>query len=171
MTLNKTIQKPSLNSSPFIKMFELGQNNEGYWTYNHMVLQLEDCIDCLQVVHPEFDYVFLFDHSSGHAKKRKDGLDGGNMLRGYGGSQALMHSSEMKEVDGYLGSYPRVLEKGDSQSMVFCAADEGPFWMSQEEKEEKRNKVFTGESKTRDKRISELLLELTPKGVELAKKK
>ena len=114
MTINKTIQKPSLTSSPFIKMFELGQNNEGYWTYNHMVLQLEDCIDCLQVVHPEFEYVFLFDHSSGHAKKRKDGLDGGSMLRGYGGSQVRIHSSEMREVDGYLGSYPRVLEKGDS---------------------------------------------------------
>jgi hypothetical protein len=40
-----------------------------------MVIQLEDVVDCLQMVHPDFDYLVLFDHSSGHAKKRIGGLD------------------------------------------------------------------------------------------------
>ena len=39
-----------------------------------MVLQIEDCIDCLKVLLPNFDDVFELDHSSGHAKKLDDGL-------------------------------------------------------------------------------------------------
>ena len=31
---------------------------------------MDDVVDCLQVLHPEFDIVFLFDHSQGHARKR-----------------------------------------------------------------------------------------------------
>jgi hypothetical protein len=55
---------------PFVVYFELGANNEGYWTYNHMSIQLEDCIDCLKVVYPHFDFAFLFvNHSQGHPKK------------------------------------------------------------------------------------------------------
>lgn len=38
--------------------------------------QLEDVIDCVKVtLGTTYDYVFLFDSSSGHAKKRSDGLD------------------------------------------------------------------------------------------------
>jgi hypothetical protein len=40
-----------------------------------MVLQLEDVVDCLIVLHPEIDYLFLFDHSYGHGHQRKDGLN------------------------------------------------------------------------------------------------
>ena len=47
-----------------------------------MVLQLEDCIDCMKTLHPEYQCVFLFDHSSGHAKNRKNGLDA-NVIRKY----------------------------------------------------------------------------------------
>jgi hypothetical protein len=52
-------EKQELKESPFIKDFELGANNEGYWGYQHMVLQLEDCGDCLKVVHPHLDFVFF----------------------------------------------------------------------------------------------------------------
>jgi hypothetical protein len=44
---------------PNVVSFELGVNNEGYWTYNHMSVQFEDCVDCLKVVYPHFDFVFL----------------------------------------------------------------------------------------------------------------
>jgi len=46
--------KPELTKSPFVKEFEYGTSNDGYWTYQHMVLQLEDCINILKhlfVVH------------------------------------------------------------------------------------------------------------------------
>ncbi len=58
--------KKLLTSSPFVVEFNYGAQYEGYWCYEHMVLQLKDCIDCLHVLHPEFDYLFLFDHSCGH---------------------------------------------------------------------------------------------------------
>jgi hypothetical protein len=44
-------------------------NNEGYWGYNNMVLQLKDCIDCLKAVYSHLEFVFLFGHSSGHSKR------------------------------------------------------------------------------------------------------
>jgi len=46
-------QKTALTSSPFVLEFEYGANAEGYWVYEHMVLQLEDCVDCLKVLYPE----------------------------------------------------------------------------------------------------------------------
>ena len=80
-------KKNALKESPFIRFFEYGTNQEGYWSYNHMIVQLEDCIDCLKVLYPEFRYVFLYDHSSGHSKKRKGGLNSSSMNRSFGGTQ------------------------------------------------------------------------------------
>jgi hypothetical protein len=36
-------------------------------------------------MHPAFDFLFLFDHSSGHAKQRPDGLNQHRMNRTFGG--------------------------------------------------------------------------------------
>ena len=36
-----------------------------------MAVQFEDIVDCLKILRPEFDLVFLFDHSQGHAHKKK----------------------------------------------------------------------------------------------------
>ena len=44
-----------------------------------MVLQLEDCVDCVTVLYPKIDFIFLFDHSRGHDKQREDGLNVDNM--------------------------------------------------------------------------------------------
>jgi hypothetical protein len=45
--------KAPLTESPFVREFEYGVNAQGYWSYEHMVMQLEDCIDCLKVVYPK----------------------------------------------------------------------------------------------------------------------
>ncbi|KAI2503961.1 hypothetical protein MHU86_10527 [Fragilaria crotonensis] len=63
----KSIEKPLLTESPFVKYLDIGANNKGYWNSFHMSLQFEDGVDCLQVLYPEYDFVFLFDHSQGHA--------------------------------------------------------------------------------------------------------
>ena len=47
--VNGTALKPALTTSLFIHSFEFGGRN-GYWTGNHMILQTEDCIDCLKVI-------------------------------------------------------------------------------------------------------------------------
>ena len=36
-------------------------------------------VDCLNVLRSEFDYLFLFDHSQGHARKRDGALDAKNV--------------------------------------------------------------------------------------------
>ena len=84
MAIHGHTAKKELLHSPFVVYFELGANNEGYWTYNHMAIQFEDCVDCLEVIYPQFDFAFLFDHSQGHAKKLVNGLDACSMNKGYG---------------------------------------------------------------------------------------
>ena len=46
---NKT--KNELTCSPFEYWLEYGQNNKGYWNYDHMVIQFEDVIDVLNVLY------------------------------------------------------------------------------------------------------------------------
>jgi hypothetical protein len=94
--------KPDLSESPFHKLFEYGIQAEGYWSYNKMVVQLEDIIDNLDALYSiprsdlteedqqlpdvpltttlhsfkrQYEYLFQFDHSNGHDKKQPNGLN------------------------------------------------------------------------------------------------
>ncbi|KAI2500095.1 hypothetical protein MHU86_14362 [Fragilaria crotonensis] len=161
------VSKKDLEESPFVVSFELGANNEGYWTYNHMSMQFEDCVDCIKVIYPQFDFVFLFDHSQGHSKKLTGGLDAYSMNRSYGGAQPIMRESKIKEHDGYLGMHAaRTLNVGDTQSFVFTSEDDGPFWMSPQERELNRDDRIlpspAGIPRMRNKTIAELKSELAP---------
>jgi hypothetical protein len=161
-----TADKKDLKHSPFIIEFEYGANNEGYWSYEHMVLHLEDCVDCVKVLVPQFDYLFLFDHSCGHDKQREDGLNIENMTKSFGGKQAYLHDSLIKEVDGYLGPYPKVLKPGDVQSMVFKESDAGPFWLTEQERIEQRyDQVEAGKKVKRKLKKEELVKKLAEAGV------
>jgi hypothetical protein len=40
-----------------------------------MVLQMEDCLDVMRVLYPEYKVLLLFDHSCGHEWQREDGLN------------------------------------------------------------------------------------------------
>jgi hypothetical protein len=44
-----------------------------------------------------------------------------------------MRDMAIKQENGFLGTYPRKLNPGDIQSMVFKSTDEGPFWMMRDE--------------------------------------
>lgn len=136
-TANK---KPlTLDKSPFLVFFEYGENKEGYWDYNHMVLQFEDAVDCLKVMHPNYKYVFLFDHSSGHAKQRPDGLNAAHMNKSFGGKAPKMRSTVITKEAGFLGPFERRLQPGQEQHLVFQESDEGPFWMSPAQREASRH--------------------------------
>lgn len=77
----KTHQKPLLTESPFVKYLYIGANNEGFWNSFHMSLQFEDVVDCLLVLYPEFEFIFLFDHSQRHARKRNGALNAFHMSK------------------------------------------------------------------------------------------
>ncbi|KAI2512867.1 hypothetical protein MHU86_1413 [Fragilaria crotonensis] len=151
------------DKSPFLVLFEYGENREGYWAYNHMVLQFEDAVDVLKVMHPSFDFVFLFDHSAGHSKKRPDGLNQHRMNRSYGGKAAAMRDTLITQEEGFLGPFQRVLEPGSIQSLLFSASDSGPFWMSESEREECRFDIQLGTETVTPRNRSELELSLRGK--------
>jgi hypothetical protein len=133
--LTGSSEKQPLVSSPFVVFFELGKAKSGYWAYNHMVTQLEDCVYCLRILFKGngdetfmYDFVFEFDHSSGHSKQRTDGLSvvQGHVNVGVGGKQALMRDSIMTAGD--LGDAPdRTLDVGDVATHVFAVSDNPPF--------------------------------------------
>ena len=55
--------------------FDYGENDKGgYWGYNYMVIQFQDVIDCLIVMHPHF---FLFDSHEAILNGVPRGLGGG----------------------------------------------------------------------------------------------
>jgi hypothetical protein len=54
------------------------------------------------------------------------------MNRSFGGKATRML---IEQGQGFLGSIPRTLEPGDTQSLVFASSDEGPFWLFEAEKE------------------------------------
>ena len=59
----------------------------------------------------------------------------------------MLHTSTIKKQHGYLGPYSRTLKPGAKQSMIFKLGDVGPFWMSEQEHEEKlHDKIIEGET-------------------------
>ncbi len=63
-----------------------------------MVLQLKGCIECLTMLHPEFDYLFLFDRLCRHYRQHEDGLNAGKMLKGHGEKLPKMRAMEITLV-------------------------------------------------------------------------
>lgn len=63
-------RKSPLKESPFIRYLNYGVGKYGYWTYRHMIMQIEDCVNCLKFMFPQYNFVFELNHSSGHASER-----------------------------------------------------------------------------------------------------
>ena len=141
--------KPDLVSTPFLVLFDYGKNAAGYWTYDRMVLQLEDCHDVLDALYSEkttnelhqkhmtpvpnttdklvrkFDYAWLFDHSCGHDRKRPDGLDVNGLTKGPSPKARVMRSVNIEKEEGILGKYAhgKKLSVGMIHKMVFEEKD------------------------------------------------
>jgi hypothetical protein len=103
---------------------------------------LEDCINCLKVLYPQYDFVFLLDHSCGHDRQREDGLNAGKMSKTFGGRQKILRDTAIKQENGYLGPFKRTLKVGNVQTMCFQSTDEGQLWMTPEEKEQNQKDII-----------------------------
>ena len=162
----KTTRKPLLTESPFVRYLYIGANNEGYWNSFHMSVQLKDVVDCLQVLYPDYDIVFLFDHSQGHARKRNGALNATQMSRSYGGAQAIIRDTTILDADGFLGPHlPCSLNIGDIQSFVFKPDDSGPFYLTPEQRQIQRHNRSTGKIKRVERSKKLLINALTDAGV------
>lgn len=137
-------EKPPLEETPFIRYLLIGVNNEGYWNSSAMAIQIEDCVDCLKVLlGDEYDFLFLFDHSSGHDKKRAGALDMGILKGGFAVKQPKTRMRDT--VIPTVGACQNVFNAGDTQCLYFAPdADDKdrPFWMSLEERRARRNDVM-----------------------------
>jgi hypothetical protein len=103
--------------------------------YDHMCLQFEGCVSTIQVLYPEYDTVWLFDHSCGHDHGKEDGLSVGNMRVNWGGKQNRVRDTEIKEVAGYLSPHTPKLQVGSIQKMIFQEDEDGPYYLTPSNRE------------------------------------
>ena len=82
--LTGTPRKKPLAESPFVRYLDYGSGKDRYLTYHHMIIQIEDCVDCLKRMCPQFDYELELDHSSGQNAERFDGISTTTMNLGRG---------------------------------------------------------------------------------------
>jgi hypothetical protein len=117
-------------------------------------------VDVLQVMHPSYDFVFLFDHSAGHAKQRPDGLNQHRMNLSFGGKTPPMRDTVIAQEHGYLGGFPRIVKPGDIQSLVHSQSDSGPFWMSNAQREESSLDILLGTTTDKQLKMPEMIEQL-----------
>jgi hypothetical protein len=135
MEILGTIAKAVLTESPFVKYLFIGVNNKGYWNSYNVSLQFEDVVvDCLQVLYPDFDFVFMFDQSQGHAHKCEHALSAQQMSKSYGGSQPRMRDTTIMAEQGFLDPHSPTLRVGNTQSLVFSVEDSGLWYLTPEQR-------------------------------------
>ena len=149
-----------------MRELQYGAEREGYWSYEDMILQVEDCVDCFWALHGgKYNYLFIFDHSNGHDCMASDALSVLSICKNDGGSQPFMKSLVIKDTS-FLGPFQhdQKLQVGDTQKMHFTNTDHGPFYMSSEEREGHKYIEIIG-TKTDKLTIPDLVNALKEKGI------
>ena len=146
-TLNKYLSR---EDNPFVVLVQYAKfyNKQGYWSYDHLVIQMEECLDRLKVLYLSFDLVFVFDHFCGHNQAR-EGRPKISITRKYfGGKQQNMRDTVILGEDRFLGPHDHILATDNTQHMWWDLALPdiqltGPFWISDMENSEHRHDMFT----------------------------
>ena len=71
----------------FFQYSEYGASDEGYFTYDWMVLQIYYCTNILKAIHPGIYFIFLFDNPCRNDRGTEDRLNVTKMNSGYVGAQ------------------------------------------------------------------------------------
>ena len=125
--LNGTTVKKDLQSSPFVVEFEHGMNNKGYWRYDNMVMQIEDCVDVLHAMMQDwlqkYDVHFVLNHLKNHNKHKPDGLNAKKMNSRFGGKQPKIRDSKLEDKDCF-GQHPKTIKLFYSAKRPDTEADE-----------------------------------------------
>ena len=159
--------KSPLTKSPFVRFLEYGLNKDRYWSYDHMIIQLEDCIDVLNVAFPDFDYIVLVDHSNGHDCLQPDGLNLNKIGVKYGGKQPKMRKTKLINPCNFgpFHTHEYKLQPGDTQNLQFSKTDLGPCYMNETERELRRYDKRLGQKRRVNKTKADLVKELKIVGV------
>ena len=54
-----SVSKTDLTNDPTLRYFRAGVNKDDYWNSSHMKIKLEDALDCLVVIFPQFNFKFF----------------------------------------------------------------------------------------------------------------
>jgi hypothetical protein len=118
--------------------------NDGYWDNDKFMAQVQDIMDCVHVMYPDYQVVIEVDWSSGHAKKSEGALNANEMNMNHGGKQPEMRLGKGSIVTAHcLGPHSAVLRNesptgstpmdcklrmGQVQHFVFQQGDPPPFY-------------------------------------------
>ena len=98
MIIFGTDNKQVIPDDPLLRHFKCDIHRDGYLNSSYTKLQIEDVLDIITLIFPQFDFMFLFDQSSGHMKCREDGLIVNKMNSSYGGAATKIHDTVVKEI-------------------------------------------------------------------------
>jgi hypothetical protein len=159
-------KKEDLKESPFVRTISYGNHKDGYWTSNHMLVQVEDVLDVWTTLE-RTKYIapcMEFDHSSGHDSEREDGLSvSPTNLKMNWGKGRMMRDCELTE--GCLGTIEHEdrVYAGETYQHYFKAGHPPKFHDGTNVPAEADAIVETN-AKRVQKRKSELILDLEAGG-------
>ena len=122
-----------MGRNTFYQYFECGESAEVYWTYDLLVIKLEDCTNILKDLNPGIDFIFLFDHSCGRYRGREYRLNVKNSNCRYCRAQHEMQTIKINQEVGHLGLHEKIIGVGDEHHMVLQEGGFGPFWTTPQE--------------------------------------
>lgn len=96
-TARALVGKPPLTESPGIRYLKYGggEDKDGWWDWQKFSLQVDDFLDCFDVLYPQYQLQMEIDWSAGHAKYAEDALCATAMSVGYGGKQNIRRDTKL----------------------------------------------------------------------------
>ena len=95
-----------------------------------------------------------------------------HMSQTYGGAQPVMRNTIIREEEGYVGThFPRLLNVGDTQLMIFLSQESGPWYLSSQQREAQRKDQATGKSRRIERSKKLLVKAMSEAGVDITEKR
>ena len=115
------------DSLPFHTFLKVGARREGYFTGAKFAVQLEDTIDCMEVLYPQHRVLIEVDQSAGHGRSSPDALNANNinMLPGANLRKGAFHATRIVD-ESMLGPHA-TLKLGDTQHFIFREGEQCLF--------------------------------------------
>ena len=127
-----------LNNTPGLRFLAYGKVRGGWRDGDMFCQQVEDMIDWFAVLYPNGQLILEVDHSSGHGKKRENGLHAVSLNVKWGGERGQKMRDTVVSADS-LGPmqasimwqgqlYDCKLQAGDTQHSCFQPGSLPPFY-------------------------------------------
>lgn len=99
---------------------------EGYWKNEHMEQQVNEVIDIYEVLHPNHQIVFEFDHSMNHLKFAEDAIKANKLRVKFGCNEQKIRPTKIISEECIGPANKRILNVGDIQSFYYDKCSKTP---------------------------------------------